>query len=127
MSHLGLAAPLPLPAGIGWILPGANLDIHPASTSAKRLGGYMQSTMKADLPLVMNRDYLELWRAGSFPPLQALTEWQQVAAIGEQLPSYQPFFWALLLLLPDFVFEQAQKDFIDLAGKILEQEMSNGL
>lgn len=103
----------------GWLI----WSIQPAS---KRLQGYVGSTLAADFILVLNKDYLDLYRAGQLPPLQALTEWQQLTAIGEPIQTYQRYFWPLLTLLPDWIFREVQKDFIDLAGKQLEKEGAVG-
>ena len=91
----------------GWII----WSIQPP---AKRLQGYMLSTLAEDFPLVITSDYLDLFRAGILPPLKALEEWQAITVTGQPPTSYQRYLWPLLLLLPDWVFKKYQSDFIHL-------------
>ena len=77
---------------------------------AKRLQGYMNSTIEGDALLVLTDDYLPLYKAGILPPLKALTEWQALTDAGLPPSNYQRYFWGLLFLLPDWVFEKYAGD-----------------
>ena len=89
---------------------------------AKRLQGYMLSTLAEDFPLVITSDYLDLFRAGILPSLKALEEWQAITATGQSPTSYQRYLWPMLLLLPDWVFRKYQSDFIHLVKMEMKKE-----
>ena len=99
----------------GWL-------IWSIKSPAQRYLGYKNSTLQSDFPLVVTEDYLDLWKAGVLPDLQCLREWRQVTASGQPPQSYGRYFWALLTLLPSFVFEHFQRDFINLIKQELRQE-----
>lgn len=97
------------------------------ATPAQRLRGYQACTYPEDIPYIQNPDYLDLHRAGILPELKAMTEWRRLTTpdiTGQvAVPSdWSPFVWALLLLLPDFIFKNRQHDFIRLTT-----EAANGL
>lgn len=93
----------------------------------QRLQGYERCTFPEDRPLVLDPDYLSKWRIGISSPLRALTTWQQMTQAQADMngqpqtpppiQDYGPLFWALLLNLPDFVFEHFASDFRSLLGQ----------
>lgn len=99
----------------GWL-------IWSIKSPAQRYRGYLNSTLRPDFPLVVTEDYLDLWKTGILPDLQCLVEWRQVTAQGQPPQSYGRYFWALLLLLPDFVFKHFQSDFITLVKSEIKKE-----
>jgi len=102
----------------------------------QRLQAYEQSTLPGDRALVLTDNYLDLMRAGVMPHLECEALWQQAKApiqvpdpmtgqVVTQIPpdpeDMSPFFWAILLTLPDKFFLFHQSDFRRL---IREKEMA---
>ena len=100
-----------------------------------RLAWYMEQTLPADLPLVLDPDYLEKRRLGAALPLQAeLMRKEREAAQAEQeavlmqaqvmgivaapemppLPPDAPPFWPGWLEFPDLMWGHFARDFRDL-------------
>jgi hypothetical protein len=59
---------------------------------AQRLAYYREHTLASEMPLLFDDEYLPRLQEGSYPPPQSP-------------------IWALLLQLPDFVFEKLRGDF----------------
>ena len=94
----------------GWI-------IWASAPPRQRLQGYRTVTFPQDVGLVLTPDYVKLYRQGAAPELTSVQYWRAWEESGVAIPpEAQPYFhWALLLLLPDWVFEDAAADFRRLA------------
>lgn len=87
----------------GWL-------IFKMGTTSQQLDFFKGVTLAPDAPLVLSEGYLEGWRAGVLPQLQALTDWQMVQAQGQPV-DYQRHFWGVLTIMPPYVFEWFQAVF----------------